>query len=68
MMIGTGRAPIHKLEDWRGKSIRTNFAKIDTAPGATVKDVPVEIKSHLYYRTFGAHRRQKHTEAYFREI
>jgi TRAP-type C4-dicarboxylate transport system substrate-binding protein len=29
------------LEDWRGKSIRTNFAEIATALGATVKDVPM---------------------------
>jgi len=41
MMTGTGRAPIHKLEDWKGKSIRTNFAEIATALGATVKDVPM---------------------------
>ena len=41
MGIGTGRAPIRTLEDWKGKSIRTNHADIITALGGTVKDVPM---------------------------
>jgi TRAP-type C4-dicarboxylate transport system substrate-binding protein len=41
MLVGTGKTPIHKLEDLKGKSIRTNFAEITTALGATVKDVPM---------------------------
>jgi TRAP-type C4-dicarboxylate transport system substrate-binding protein len=41
MGIGTGKKPITKLEDWKGKSIRTNHADIITALGGTVKDVPM---------------------------
>ena len=41
MGIGTGSAPIRKLEDWKGKSIRTNHADIIVALGGTVKDVPM---------------------------
>lgn len=41
MGIGTGKAPILKLEDWKGKSIRTNHADIIAALGGTVKDVPM---------------------------
>ena len=41
MGIGMGRTPIHKLEDWKGKSIRANHADIITALGGTVKDVPM---------------------------
>jgi TRAP-type C4-dicarboxylate transport system substrate-binding protein len=41
MGIGTGKAPILKLEDWKGKSIRVNHADIVTALGGTVKDVPM---------------------------
>jgi TRAP-type C4-dicarboxylate transport system substrate-binding protein len=41
MGLGTGRAPILKLEDWKGKSIRTNHADIIVALGGTVKDVPM---------------------------
>jgi TRAP-type C4-dicarboxylate transport system substrate-binding protein len=40
-VIGTGKTPIRKLEDLKGKSLRTNFAEITTALGATVKDVPM---------------------------
>jgi TRAP-type C4-dicarboxylate transport system substrate-binding protein len=41
MGIGMGRTPIRTLEDWRGKSIRTNHADIIVALGGTVKDVPM---------------------------
>ena len=41
MGVGTGKAPIRKLEDWKGKSIRTNHADIIVALGGTVKDVPM---------------------------
>jgi TRAP-type C4-dicarboxylate transport system substrate-binding protein len=41
MGIGTGRAPIRTLEDWKGKSIRVNHADIIVALGGTVKDVPM---------------------------
>jgi TRAP-type C4-dicarboxylate transport system substrate-binding protein len=41
MAVGTGKAPILKLEDWKGKAIRTNHADIATALGGTVKDVPM---------------------------
>jgi TRAP-type C4-dicarboxylate transport system substrate-binding protein len=41
MGIGTGKKPILKLEDWKGKSIRANHADIITALGGTVKDVPM---------------------------
>jgi TRAP-type transport system periplasmic protein len=41
MAVGTGRTPILKLEDMKGKSIRTNHADITSALGATVKDVPM---------------------------
>jgi TRAP-type transport system periplasmic protein len=41
MGIGTGKKPILKLEDWKGKSIRTNHADITAALGATIKDVPM---------------------------
>jgi TRAP-type C4-dicarboxylate transport system substrate-binding protein len=41
MGIGMGRTPIHKLEDWKGKSIRTNHADIIVALGGTVKDLPM---------------------------
>jgi TRAP-type transport system periplasmic protein len=41
MGIGTGKKPIIKLEDFKGKSIRTNHADIVTALGGTVKDVPM---------------------------
>ncbi len=39
--VGMGKKPILKLEDWKGKSIRTNHADITAALGATVKDVPM---------------------------
>jgi TRAP-type C4-dicarboxylate transport system substrate-binding protein len=39
--IGTAKKPIQKLEDWKGKSIRTNHAEIITALGGTVKDIPM---------------------------
>lgn len=41
MGIGMGKEPILKLEDWKGKSIRTNHADIVVALGGTVKDVPM---------------------------
>ena len=41
MGIGMGKKPIAKLEDWKGKSVRTNHADIITALGGTVKDVPM---------------------------
>ena len=41
MMLGTGKKPIHTLEDLKGTSIRSNFADLTTALGATVKDVPM---------------------------
>lgn len=39
--VGTGKKPILKLEDWKGKSIRTNDADTVVALGGTVKDVPM---------------------------
>jgi TRAP-type C4-dicarboxylate transport system substrate-binding protein len=41
MAIGMGKKPVLKLEDMKGKSIRTNHADITSALGATVKDVPM---------------------------
>lgn len=41
MMTGMGKTPIRKLEDWQGKSIRSNFDEITTALCATVKDLPM---------------------------
>jgi TRAP-type C4-dicarboxylate transport system substrate-binding protein len=41
MGVGTGRTQIRTLEDWKGKSIRTNHGEIITALGGTVKDVPM---------------------------
>jgi TRAP-type C4-dicarboxylate transport system substrate-binding protein len=41
MGVGTGKSPIRTLEDWKGKSIRTNHADIITALGGTVKDLPM---------------------------
>jgi TRAP-type C4-dicarboxylate transport system substrate-binding protein len=41
MGVGTGRAPIRTLEDWKGKSIRVNHADIIVALGGTVKDLPM---------------------------
>jgi TRAP-type transport system periplasmic protein len=41
MGVGTAKAPIRTLSDWKGKSIRTNHAEIITALGGTVKDVPM---------------------------
>jgi len=40
-VIATGKVPIRKLEDLKGKSFRTNFADVTAALGATVKDVPM---------------------------
>ena len=39
--VGMGKTPIKTLEDWKGKSIRTNHADIIVALGGTVKDVPM---------------------------
>jgi TRAP-type C4-dicarboxylate transport system substrate-binding protein len=39
--VGMGKKAILKLEDWKGKSIRTNHADITAALGATIKDVPM---------------------------
>ena len=41
MGVGMGKKPIRTLEDWKGKSIRTNHADIIVALGGTVKDVPM---------------------------
>jgi TRAP-type C4-dicarboxylate transport system substrate-binding protein len=41
MSLGTSRRQIRTLEDWKGKSLRTNHAEIITALGGTVKDVPM---------------------------
>ena len=41
MGVGSAKAPIRTLADWKGKSIRTNHAEIITALGGTVKDVPM---------------------------
>ncbi len=41
MLVGTGKTPIHTLEQLKGKSIRTNFADYTAALGATVKDLPM---------------------------
>ncbi len=41
MGVLMGKQPILKLEDWKGKSIRTNHADIIVALGGTVKDVPM---------------------------
>jgi TRAP-type C4-dicarboxylate transport system substrate-binding protein len=39
--VGSGKKPIQKMEDWKGKSVRTNHADITVALGGTVKDVPM---------------------------
>ena len=39
--VGMGKTQIRTLEDWKGKSIRTNHADIIVALGGTVKDVPM---------------------------
>jgi len=36
-----GKQQIKTIEDWKGKSIRTNHADVVTAMGGTVKDVPM---------------------------
>ena len=41
MGLGMGKVPVRKLEDLKGKSIRTNHADITAALGATIKDVPM---------------------------
>ena len=41
MMIGTGKKPIRKLEDWKGMSVRPADADIIVALGGTVKDLPM---------------------------
>ncbi|MEO0249684.1 MAG: TRAP transporter substrate-binding protein [candidate division WOR-3 bacterium] len=41
MGLGMGKTPVRKLEDLKGKSIRTNHADITAALGATIKDVPM---------------------------
>ena len=41
MGIGSGKVPILKLEDWKGKSVRPADADIIVALGGTVKDVPM---------------------------
>ena len=41
MGVGMGKVPVRKLEDLKGKSIRTNHADITAALGATIKDVPM---------------------------
>ncbi len=40
-IVGTGKVPVRTLDDLKGKSLRTNFADVTTALGATVKDVPM---------------------------
>ncbi len=41
LAIMMGKKQIRTMEDWKGKSIRTNHADIVTAMGGTVKDVPM---------------------------
>jgi TRAP-type transport system periplasmic protein len=41
MSVGMGKAPILKLEDWKGKSVRPADADIIVALGGTVKDLPM---------------------------
>lgn len=41
MMVGTGKKPIRKLEDWKGTSVRPADADIIVAVGGTVKDLPM---------------------------
>lgn len=41
MAVMMGKELIRTLEDWKGKSIRTNHADIVEALGGTVKDVPM---------------------------
>jgi TRAP-type C4-dicarboxylate transport system substrate-binding protein len=41
MGVGTRKEPILKLEDWKGKSMRTTNPDVMTALGGTVKDVPM---------------------------
>jgi len=41
MGVGMGKKPIRTLEDWKGKSVRTNHADIIVALGGTVKDIPM---------------------------
>jgi TRAP-type C4-dicarboxylate transport system substrate-binding protein len=41
MSIGTGKAPVLKLEDWKGRSFRATDANIVVALGGTVKDLPM---------------------------
>jgi TRAP-type C4-dicarboxylate transport system substrate-binding protein len=41
MMVGTGKKPIRKLEDWKGTSVRPADADIIVALGGTVKDLPM---------------------------